>query len=104
MKILIDELASHNVEKLVICSLEQALYQAVVVIGGEEHLVWESQKRPVRSRNLMVMRESFEHLDIPQRVLRHESAYDEMVGLPSDTVSNRMEVPLDQNPYPETRY
>lgn len=99
MKILLKNLPKYRIEKLVICSIEQALYQALAVIDGEERLVWESDKQCFRSRNLMEFRESFEHLDIPEIVLRHDSVYDEMIGLSEGISNNRLEVPLDQNPY-----
>ncbi len=98
-KILFKNLSKYNIQKLVICSLEQALYQVLVVIDGTERLVWDNKDRCLRSRNLMELRESLEHLNIPESVLRHESPYDEMVGMAEKTHSNRLEVPLGKNPY-----
>ena len=98
MKYLFSELEFHSIDKLVIKSLELALYQAAVVIGGEEHLVWETPNRVLRTRNLVEMREKFQKLKIQHTVLRHESAYDEMIGQPKGD-DNRMEVPLGGNPY-----
>ena len=94
MKVLLSELQSSKVQKLIINSLEQALYQAIVVIDGEEHIVWESRKKVLLRRNLMRLREIFETLDIPEITLRHDSAYDEMIGLPNGGASNRLEVKL----------
>lgn len=99
MKILLSDLPSHTIDKLVFNSLEQALYQAIVVIDGQEHIVWESEKKVLLSRNLMQIRELFAKLQIKERVLRHESPYDEMVGMPGNKEDNRMEVPLGKNPY-----
>ena len=99
MKLLLKDLTSKCIDKLIINSLEQALYQAVVVIDGEEHLVWKSQDKTLITRNLTKMREHFEKLDIKEIVLRHESPYDEMVGQPPKSGTNRLEVPLRQNPY-----
>ncbi len=98
MKYLFSELEFHKIEKLVICSLELALYQAFVVIDGEEHAVWENTKKILRTRNLIQMREKFAPFKIDSTVLRHESPYDEMVGQPVGDC-NRMEVPLGANPY-----
>lgn len=103
MKILFRNLSVYKIERLVICSIEQALYQAFVVIDGEERLVWENEKKCFVRRNLMKMRECFEPLGITDTVLRHESPYDEMIGLPSGPTANRLEVPLGQLPYPYTR-
>ena len=100
MKLLLNNLSSYKIQKLIINSLEQALYQAIVVIDGEERIVWENDKKVLLSRNLMQLRELFETFDIPETVLRHESPYDEMIGFPVNRgSSNRMEVQLGKNPY-----
>ena len=99
MKLLFNKLSSCSIQRLIINSLEQALYQAIVVIDDKEHIVWGSDKKVLLSRNLMELRELFETLDIPETVLRHDSPYDEMIGLPVNRDGNRMEVPLGKNPY-----
>ncbi|WP_086933845.1 DUF6482 family protein [Agarilytica rhodophyticola] len=104
MKILLSDLASQDIQKLVINSLEQALYQAIVVINDEEHVVWESADKVLMSRNLMQLRQKFEKLEITEIFLRHESPYDEMIGLPASQESNRLEVPLGKNPYAQPNW
>ncbi|MAG76269.1 MAG: hypothetical protein CL811_05860 [Colwelliaceae bacterium] len=99
MKLLYKQLSTMRIEKLIINSLEQALYQAIVVIDGDEHVVWQSEEKTLTTRNLTKMREHFEKLDVVEIVLRHESAYDEMVGQPTKNGNNRLEVPLRKNPY-----
>lgn len=99
MKILFKNLSQYEIQKLIICSIEQALYQAVVVINGAEHLVWETPSQPVRSHNLMTLREQFESLHIAESYLRHETPYDEMIGLEKNEYGNRLEVPLGKHPY-----
>lgn len=99
MKVIYKDLASKHIEKLIINSLEQALYQAIVVIDGQEHVVWQSEQKTLITRNLTKMREYFEKMKISDVVLRHESAYDEMVGQPAKHGNNRLEVPLGKNPY-----
>lgn len=99
MKLLYQDLSSKTIEKLIINSLEQALYQALVVIDGVEHVVWQSEQKTLTTRNLTKMREYFQQFDIKDIVLRHESAYDEMVGQQPKSGSNRLEVPLSKNPY-----
>lgn len=101
MKLLFDDLSSYSIQKLIFNSIDQALYQVIVVIDDTEHVVWESEKKTLISRNLMQLREKCEVLKVSEKVLRHESAYDEMIGLASKGVSNRMEVPLANNPYAE---
>ena len=99
MKLFYKDLHSKRIEKLIINSLEQALYQAVVVVDGEEQVVWQTDQKTLLTRNLTKMREYFEHMDINEIVLRHESAYDEMVGQAPKDSSNRLEVKLGKNPY-----
>ncbi len=100
MKITDSNLASHDIEKLIINSLEQSLYQAIVVIAGQEHVVWTSSGKTLTTRNLAQMREHFEAMDIPQIVLRQESAFDEMIGFERGNDTNRMEIPLGHDLYP----
>ena len=99
MKLFYKDLPSKRIEKLIINSLEQALYQAIVIVDGEEQVVWQSDQKTLLTRNLTKMREYFEHMDINEIVLRHESAYDEMVGQAPKDSSNRLEVKLGSNPY-----
>lgn len=94
MKLLLGELKSKKISKLIILSLERSLYQSSVVIDGEERTVWESDKKVLRSRNLPELREKFAGLAIDEVVLRHDSAYDEMVGQPLRDTRNRLEVAL----------
>ena len=99
MKLLYKDLSSKSIEKLIINSLEQALYQAIVIIDGEEKVVWQSKEKTLLTRNLTKMREYFEHMEIKEIVLRHESPYDEMIGQAPKNSSNRLEVKLGSNPY-----
>lgn len=94
MKILLKNLSEHTIEKLIFNSLEQALYQAIAVIDGEERVIWESDKKVLLTRGISSMRKRFENMNIAKVVLRHESPYDEMVGHQARASSNRMEVPL----------
>lgn len=99
MKLLYKQLSTMRIDKLIINSLEQALYQAIVVIDDVEHVVWQSEEKTLTTRNLTKMREHFEKLEVAEIVLRHESAYDEMVGQPTKNGDNRLEIPLRKNPY-----
>ncbi|QPB84287.1 hypothetical protein CWC22_015370 [Pseudoalteromonas rubra] len=99
MKVFYRDLAAKKIDKLVINSLDQALYQAIVIINGEEHIVWQNEKTTLLTRNLTEMREYFEQFDIHEIALRHESAYDEMIGSEPKKNSNRLEVPLGKSPY-----
>ena len=99
MKLLLKDLYKHRVQKLVINSIEQALYQVIAVVDGVEHVVWKTDKKVLLTRNLMEFRVMFEHFPAEEIVLRHESAYDEMIGLDTVPNNNRLEVPLNNKPY-----
>ncbi|MEL0035279.1 MAG: DUF6482 family protein [Gammaproteobacteria bacterium] len=102
MKVKYKHLTNYAIDKLIIVSLEQALYQALVVINNEEHIVWDTESTLVQTRTLNAMKERFETLAIPEAVLRQESPYDEMVGQATKYHSNRLEVPLGMSANPIT--
>ncbi len=79
---------------VVIRSLDQALYQATVVLEEGERLLLDSKLRPLRFHSLQAMREALAPLDIGSLTLRQQSAYDEMIGQPLRDGSNVLEVPL----------
>lgn len=97
-KVFYKDLSKFKIQKIVICSLDQSLYQALMVNDDTEQLIWVSNSKPLKTRSLMKMQELFEGLDVDELVLRQESAYDEMVGL-DVKVSNRMEVRLSKKLY-----
>jgi hypothetical protein len=79
---------------VVIHSLDQALYQATVVLEEGERLLLGSDLRPLRFHSLQAMREALAPLRVGKLTLRQQSAYDEMIGQPLREGSNVMEVPL----------
>lgn len=79
---------------VIIWSLEQALYQVTVDMNGEEKLLTENDGSTFRRNGLSAVRRDIAHLPLASLVLRHQSAYDEMVGQPAREGSNRMDLPL----------
>ncbi len=82
------------VEKLVIHSVYCNIYQASVIVDGEEHYVVDNKGNPLRHHNIAGLQALFEPFPIGKRVLRHQSAYDEMVGQPARQQENTLEVSL----------
>lgn len=82
------------IETVIIHSLEPTLYQASLIQGGQERLIIGPDQQPIRSFNLMEIQALFEDLPIQSLRLRHESAYDEMIGQPLKVESNQLEVEL----------
>lgn len=97
-KVYFKDLSKYKIEKIIICSLDQSLYQALLIKDNEEYLIWETKAERLKTRSLMKMQEAFEELEIGELVLRQESAYDEMIGL-GEGGSNRMEIRISKKPY-----
>ena len=87
---------------MIIHSLDQALYQVTLEVGGREHLLVENDGRSFRRHSLQQVREALQPMPVASLRLRHQSAYDEMIGQPLREASNVLEVALslDQCPPP----
>lgn len=83
-----------EIEKVIIHSLDCALYQVSVIIDGEERYLIDDKGQFMRSHNKLSLQNLFESLPVRRMVLRQQSAYDEMVGQPSRGGDNALEVPL----------
>ncbi len=79
---------------VIIHSLDQALYQVTVIVDGATRLLVDENGRAIRHRNLQGVREMLQALPVTTITLRHESAYDEMIGQPARQQSNALEVNL----------
>ena len=86
-----------SVDKVIIHSHDLSLYLVSIVVDGEEHYLVDSEGRPVRSHNKLVLQSLFERHQVKQMVLRQQSAYDEMVGQPPKSGDNTLEVSLGDN-------
>jgi len=102
--LLLEELPSLGLlKKVVIESLDLALYRMLVEIDGEECLVQERKGKNLVRHSQNELRELLIPCSIETLVLRHQSAYDEMVGQPVRQGSNQLEVPLGKDLYPPLR-
>ena len=98
MGIQFSELKKHQpLQKVVVHSLEMALYQVSVVINNVEYYVQESNGEFVKALSPLHIQKRFEDIAYAQMMLRHTSAYDEMCGQPEKIYSNMLEVPFGQN-------
>ncbi len=84
-------------DKLVIHSLDLALYQVSVVVDGKEHFVTDDKGKFLRSHSILELQKQCRNLKANKQVLRQQSAYDEMVGQPSRNNTNELEVLLIDN-------
>ena len=83
-----------NIDRVVIHSLDRSVYQVSVEVGGLEHYVITNKGLPVKAYNKLDLQGLFKRVNVREMVLRHESAYDEMVGQPVREESNTLEVRL----------
>ncbi len=95
MKVLLNELNRYEfIEKVIIHSIDGSLYQASLIIQGEEKYLADSDGKLLRYRNKLDFQVLLKDLPIASVVLRQQSAYDEMVGQPVREDGNTLEVPL----------
>ena len=85
------------VEKLVLHSVDLSLYQASAIIDGEEQYITDDKGALLRSRSLLDLQKLLREVSANQSVLRHTSAYDEMIGGAEKPDTNALEVPLVDN-------
>jgi hypothetical protein len=78
--------------EVVVHSLDRSLYQVTVTVDGARHLLVDETGRTIRHRSLQSVREMLQGFPVAAITLRHESAYDEMVGQPGREQSNALEV------------
>ncbi len=91
MKLLLKNLKQYApISKAYIHSFEGALYQLRIEINGEQTLVWQDKKTPLKRRNLTEMKALLSDIPIQNLYLYQESAYDEMLGQASKKNSNAM--------------
>jgi hypothetical protein len=93
MKITLRALRKRPVQRLVIESVDLSLYIAYAELDGCRYLVTDRDGRPLRTPNLLSMKERLAAIDAAERVLVQRSAYDEMVGSRA-TGDNSLEIPL----------
>ena len=85
------------VDKLIYHSIDLSLYQVSAMIDGVEHYVTDSNDKYLRAVNLIELQKLMRLVKSRNEVLRHTSAYDEMIGTSAKTASNMLEVPIQDN-------
>lgn len=83
-----------HVDKAIINSTERCLYYLTVEVSGREYQVVDKRGRLLSARNKLDLQQVAKTIAARHIVLRHESAYDEMVGQPVASQGNRLEVSL----------
>ncbi len=87
------------INKLEVQSFEMNVYLVKLHTGEESGFVYDKHDKPLRFYNSQQIREAFEHCDVQNAVLTHDSPYDEMIGNPAGT-KQVMEMPFSMaQPY-----
>lgn len=82
--------------KVTVHALAPMLYQITVSTDQGERLLYDDNRKPLKAINIEQIKAWLEPVAIDDFVLRHESAYDEMVGHPVRGSANTLEVPLSR--------
>ena len=73
------------------------MYQASAIIDDKEEFITDDKGKLLRSHSVLSFQAMSEKYPIKHLVVRHASAYDEMVGQPVRQGSNAIEVPFGRN-------
>ena len=100
MKITLDEcLSLKSIEKVVINSHEQSLYLVSVIVNDEERFVTDDRGNFLKSFNKLELQKLFSNSPVTKMVVRHKSAYNEMIGLDNQEEDNTLEVLIGGDEY-----
>ena len=100
MKLLLSDLHKFPVSRVVIESVDLSLYIAHAQINGVEHVIAEKTGRLLKKSNLLEMRKAIQKVIRCKLFLRHNSAFDEMIGHHHPNIDNCLELPLDSEALP----
>ena len=92
-------LALKTIEKVIINSYEQSLYLVSIIINDEERFVTDKKGNFIKSFNKLELQKLFSNIPVEKVVVRHKSAYSEMIGLKGQEEDNTMEVLIGGDEY-----
>ncbi|SEG22692.1 DUF6482 family protein [Marinobacterium lutimaris] len=86
MKITLEQLIAGKVQRLFLRSFENSLYLTEVEMEEGRFTVCDASGLPLKFRNQLDAKKPFKGLRITDTWLLQESAYNEMIGMPSGRV------------------
>ena len=93
--ILLSELSTFSViDKVIVESLEQALYRVVIEVDKQQYYVMETPKKSLTRRSIVAIQELLSPYTVLSMYLSHQSPYDEMIGHEVNSNSNELLVPI----------
>nr|WP_136250803.1 DUF6482 family protein [Ningiella ruwaisensis] len=91
--------ASMKITKLEVQSFEMNVYLVKLYTHDTEGFVYDASDKPMRFHNSQQIRDAFEHCEVDEAVMIHDSPYDEMIGNPNKPEPS-MAMPFSmQQPY-----
>ena len=100
MKIKLSELRKRSfIEKVMLHCHDQSLFLVSVILDSEERYVTDDKDDFLKSFNKLSLQAKFKGLVIGKMVLRHQSPYDEMIGLSEEQTDNTLEVLIGGEAY-----
>lgn len=100
MKIKLSELRKRSfIEKVILHCHDQSLYLVSVILDDEERYLTDDKGDFLKSFNKLSLQGKFKGLMVGQMVLRHQSPYDEMIGLSEERTDNTLEVLIGGEAY-----
>ena len=93
--LLLADIPKHSyIDKVIVESIEQALFRLEVEIQGQRYYVLESPGKSLSRRNIIEIQAVLTPFHVGSTHLYHRSPYDEMIGHEVNVDSNEMLVPL----------
>jgi hypothetical protein len=100
VKIKLSELRKQKfIEKVILHSHDQSLYLISVLFDGEERYVTDEKGNFLKSFSKLELQSKIDRLIVGQMILRHQSPYDEMIGLTEEKSDNTLEVLIGGEAY-----
>ena len=87
------------IEKVILHCHDQSLYLVSVLVNGEEQYVKDKNGNFLKAFNKLELQVQFADQIVGEMLLRHQSPYDEMIGLSEDKVNNTLEVRIGGEAY-----
>jgi hypothetical protein len=87
------------IAKVILHCHDQSLYLVSVLVDGEEQYVKDKNGNFLKSFNKLELQVQFADQIVGEMLLRHQSPYDEMIGLSEDKVDNTLEVRIGGEAY-----
>jgi len=83
-----------HLDRVIVESLEQALYRVTLEVDGQRYYLTEASGKNLTKRNKLEIIALFKSIAIDGLYLKHDSPYDEMIGLNEAVHDNELLVPL----------